>query len=188
MPSKQFYDNLAMENGSLKPANQPSRPKYAGVQNMDKASKQIKKVDENGMVSRVLEMMEKRPMAPRDTKFWTPQKLAEQLNAFFRYCAERNLEPSKPLLGVWLSVSNAQLSLWARDDRHPEFRDLILAAFQVMEAIYFSKLDDKPLPNFFKLKTNGFNYVEATKIVVDNDDGVKETDIRELISKAGLDK
>ena len=117
---------------------------------------------------------------------WTDEEFAESVDNFFQFCAQFSLEPSRPLLEIWLNVSNRQMYRWLGDANFGVKRQILEMALKHMEALYFAKLDSKPLPQMFKLKSK-FNYVETQKVEVQAEAKVSADEIADKIAQLAID-
>lgn len=115
---------------------------------------------------------------------WTEDELRQELSDFFTYTMENDLEPSPPMLRLWLCVGKTQIYEW-RKGNHGFKTELINDAYDVMEMRYFNKLDKYAVSNIFKLKTV-HGYVETTKVEVNNTNTTDADAIKEQIAKMGL--
>lgn len=118
---------------------------------------------------------------------WDEEELRTSVGEFFMFCDERDLEPSPPLLRLWIGVSRDTLNEWRRGNRGEFKKDVMDQAFAIMEARYFGKLDKYAVANIFKLKTV-HGYVEPQRVEISTTKEVTEADIGEAVSKLGLDK
>ena len=121
---------------------------------------------------------------------WTEPEFKKSVDEFFEYCAREFIEPSKPLLAIWLDCRKETIWSWST---HPDTGykyEILSKAFNEMESIYFQKLDDSPVPSMFKLKTNNFGYCEAQKVdITTNGNDISDSEsVKKLVDKMGLDK
>lgn len=114
---------------------------------------------------------------------WTEEELTRELIEFFQYVEENDLEPSPPMLQLWLSTNRETINQWRKGQGFKA--DLINHAYQIMEMRYFGKLDKYAVSNIFKLKTV-HGYVETTKVEVNNTNTTDADAIKEQIAKMGL--
>lgn len=116
---------------------------------------------------------------------WTEEELSRELIDFFQYMEEHNLEPSPPMLQLWLCTNRETINQWRKSNGFKA--DLINHAYQILEMRYFGKLDKYAVSNIFKLKTC-HAYVETTKVEVSNAPTTDADALKEQIAKMGLDK
>jgi len=116
---------------------------------------------------------------------WTDEEFEQSVNEFFETCEEINLEPSRPALIVWLNVSDGQFSRWLREEKYCVKYKVLNRAMKIMEMVYHAKLDNKPVPQMFKLKTQ-YNYVENQKVEITSDTKVSADEVADKIKQMGL--
>ncbi len=117
---------------------------------------------------------------------WTEEELATSIKEFFEYCETNDLEPSPPMLKLWLAISDDTDWEWRKKD-HGFKSEIYRWAYRLMEMRYFGKLDKYAVSNIFKLKTV-HGYVEPQRVEIATTKEVSEADIGEAVSKLGLDK
>ena len=118
---------------------------------------------------------------------WEKEEFIESVDKFFIWCEENDVEPCKPALQLWLACGRTQLWEWSTNPKHGFKHEAIVEAIERMEMMYFLKLDDRPVPNMFKLKTNGFGYVEQSKVEISASEATSKEDIKDAIKNIGLD-
>lgn len=114
---------------------------------------------------------------------WTEDELRQEIAEFFQYTSEHNLEPSPPMLQLWLCTNRETINQWRKSQGFKA--DLINQAYQMMEMRYFGKLDKYAVSNIFKLKTC-HAYVETTKVEVNNTNGTSADEIKDKLANMGL--
>lgn len=117
---------------------------------------------------------------------WTEEELRNSVMEFFQYCEKNDLEPSPPMLKLWLAISDDTDWEWRKKD-HGFKSEIYRWAYRLMEMRYFGKLDKYAVSNIFKLKTV-HGYVEPTRIEVANVQDVTEDNVNELVDKLNLGK
>lgn len=168
-------------------------PEKAGVQNMTEENLEKAKAkpsgDESEYLRKIQPIIQKAFLGDRKdySGKWGEEELSKSLAEFFEFCDEKDLEPSPPLLRLWLGVSKETINEWRRGNRGTFKRDLMDKAYGVMESRYFGKLDKYAVANIFKLKTV-HGYVEPQRVEIATTKEVSEADIGEAVSKLGLDK
>lgn len=160
----------------IKPRGSLTRPEYAGEQNMKNVNTGKKSAGDEyklDQLSKTLEMKKSRSEINREImkmnreqrlSYWKEDTLRQSIDDFFEYCVVHELVPSKPLLRVWFNCSPNTLTAWSKRDDF--FGDIIGETFAIMETLYFNDLDNRAVPNMFRLKSS-FGYVETQKVEVD---------------------
>lgn len=170
--------------GNIKPKGTTTRPEYAGEQNMENIKIKKSAGDEYKLdqLKKVLCMKEHRQ---NFKSAWDEETLRKYVNDYFQYCLDNEITPSRPLLAVWLAVDQKTLLNWQRRDDF--FSDIITEALTVMEILYHNDLDNRPVPNMFRLKTS-FGYVETNKVEVDTKPSEKLNidDLEQVVSNLNL--
>lgn len=169
-------------------------PENAGIQNMtDENLKKVKAKpsgDESEFLGKVLPIFNRSiNMSLNRQDYagkWTEETLGKSLSEFFEYCYDNDLEPSPPMLRLWLGVSKQTVNEWRLGNRGEFKGDLINEAYDLMEMRYFSKLDKYAVSNIFKLKTV-HGYVETTKVDVSTNKTPTEDEVADIVSKMKLD-
>lgn len=169
-------------------------PETAGEQNMTPENLKAKHAkpsgDESEFLGKVLPIFNKsinmRLNRQDYAGKWTEETLGASISEFFEYCYDNDLEPSPPMLQLWLGVSKQTANEWRLGNRGDFKRDLICKAYQLMEMRYFAKLDKYAVSNIFKLKTV-HGYVETTKVDVTTNKAPTEDEVADIVSKMKLD-
>lgn len=162
-----------------KPRNAQTRPEYAGEKNMENVVR-VKSAGDDyklGQLDAVLEIRKKRrecmlKYREQRPSAWTQDVLQEHINLFFDWCIRKEIVPSKPLMAIWFNCSTRTLYTWSRRDDF--FGEILTEAFTIMETLYFNDLDNRFLPNAFRLKST-YGYVETQKVEVENTKGNSAT-------------
>lgn len=117
---------------------------------------------------------------------WTEEQFDEEILKFFDYCEENDMNPSPPMLCMWLNADSAQLSRWRRSSDSPAYRP-ITKAMKMMESRVESRLEKYPVGNIFRLKAyhdvvepNKVEVVGTTKVEIDPESVAK------AVEKLGL--
>lgn len=157
----------------VKPKNAQTRPEYTGEQNMKeiKKARKYKELSNGdiyklGQLEAINDIKNRRSECMKANRVqrgsaWTEETLRKATDEFFDWCLEEGILPSKSLMCIWFNCSTATMFKWSKSDDF--FGEIIGEAFLIMETIYFNDLDQRPATNMFRLKTNGFGYVEETK-------------------------
>ena len=118
---------------------------------------------------------------------WTEDALVTEVDAFFRFCFERSMKPSKATLCLWLDISKSQYHDWETKPEKYTFKsDLLKKASLLMEGAYIGRIEKYPTGNIFLLKTS-HNHVETSKVEVDTkSSAVSKDEINETLEKMGL--
>lgn len=155
----------------IKPKNAQTRPEYAGEHNMKNVTRPKSAGDEYklGQLETVLEIRKKRQECMKQYReqrpsSWTEEELRKHIDLFFEWCINKEIVPSKPLMMIWFNCSSATLYDWSK--RQGFFGEVIGEAFRIMETLYFNDLDNRFLPNAFRLKST-YGYVETQKVEVE---------------------
>lgn len=181
-------------NGNIKPKYAQTRPEYTGEQNMTNIGKVVSKGDEYklGVLKTVrkleydredilLETNNKFENIPNNElsksdlmrkyrqqrySYWTEDSLRYYTDKFFDWCVENEITPSKSLMCKWFACSINTLDKWAKKDDF--FGDIIGDAYYTLEVLFVNDLDNRAVPNMFRLKAmHGF--VETQKVEVSKD-------------------
>ena len=113
---------------------------------------------------------------------WTDEEFEQSVNDYFNFCYNIGLEISRPSLILWLRVDDGQFCRWLRESKYGHKYSVLNEAMKEMEMTYFGKLDSRPVPQMFKLKTQ-YNYVENQKIEVVAETKVSAEEIRDKVSQ-----
>lgn len=171
-------------------------PEVAGEQNMtpeNLKSKNAKSTGDEAEFLRKTLPIFKRSIKMRENRQdyggkWTREELENSLIEFFEYCTDNDLEPSPPMLTLWLGTNKQTLNEWRKGKTSDNFKaDVIGKAYALMEMRYFGKLDKYAVSNIFKLKTV-FNYVEPAKVEITNKTELNVDGVNEAIKNLGIDK
>ena len=158
-------------------------PENAGEQNFTPEYMETHKADE--LTRSILERTEIL-LANRVnyTSAWTDELFEQSVNDYFTKCSELGLEVAKVGLALYLGMSQGHMYDIAKNSQRYGVRSEILqSAFSRMEYTYFNKLDSRPVPSMFKLKTQN-NYVENQRVEVIADAKISADEIKDKI--AGL--
>ena len=164
--------------------HQRTRPEHMGEQNLTKEMINAMKTDEQtiALQKQINDMVKSRQPYK---SFWTEENLQEAIDGYFEYCDKYGLETSPPSLRVWLNITHSTLTSWR--ELNDWRMQLWNEAMDRMEMLYFAKLDNKPVPQMFKLKTK-FNYSETQKLDIQAKQTINHDNVQDLISKLGLDE
>ena len=117
---------------------------------------------------------------------WTEETLAHEVDEYFRYCFNNEVKVAKVGLQLWLGMSKAQYYEWASNPKHGFKTDIIRQANDLIELSYMGRVESYPTGNIFLLKSlHGVN--DTTKVEITNNGASKE-DVKDLVSKLGLDE
>lgn len=158
-------------------------PENAGEQNFTPEYMETHKADE--LTRSILERTEIL-LANRQNyqSAWTPEALQEAVDNYFQKSRELGLEVAKVGLALYLGMTRQHLGAIANDPtKYGVKSSIVNSAFEQMEFTYFNKLDSRPVPSMFKLKTQN-NYVENQKLEIVADAKVSADEIKDKI--AGL--
>ena len=118
---------------------------------------------------------------------WTDESFQQAVNDYFSKSAELGLEVAKVGLALYLGMSLGHLYDVSKNSQKYGVRSEILQnAFARMEFTYFNKLDSRPVPSMFKLKTQN-NYVETQKVEVQAEAKVSADEIADKIAQLAID-
>lgn len=169
-------------------------PENSGAQNMIPSkmpvseAKKLTKTDElNKKSLKKVQCMLKHRITYKGS--WDEESFQKAVDDYFEWCFENVFEPSMPSLCLWLGCTKEVMAMWRTDPKCGFKHDIIHKAQLYMETIYLAKTDDSPIASFFKLKTNGFGYVEQNKVeVVSSNPAVTAEDLNATLEKLGVRK
>lgn len=171
-----------------KSKNVHGKPANAGVKNMPKDYAD-KRQDTDGINAGVMPVYRKGMENRQNYKgLWDEESLSREIMAYFDYCEVNEVKMAKVGISLWLGMSKQMMFEWAKDKKYGFKFDLINQAFDVVEASYVGRIEKYPTGNIFLLKTS-HGHIETSKVDVQtNGVGATLEDVKDTISKLGLDK
>jgi hypothetical protein len=120
---------------------------------------------------------------------WTDEQLEKSIDDFFAYCTKEGLKPTQPLIQLWLGITRQTYWEWkTKPEKYGYKSYLIEQATMFMESYLQANADKYPTASLFLLRTT-HGHVETNKLdVTANHTLDASDDVRDLISKLGLDK
>jgi len=119
---------------------------------------------------------------------WTEDSLQEEINKYFDYCFTKNVKPSKAGLGIWLGTSKQTIWEWeTKPDKYGFKSELIRCAGELIEMSYIDRGEKYPTFNMFLLRST-HGHVEKNKVEVSTTNATTADEVKDAISKLGLDK
>lgn len=119
---------------------------------------------------------------------WTEEELTIAIKDYFDYCVETDMKPSKAGLRLYLGCSRSQYHAWQTEyGKYGAISDLINLANDTMEVQYVQRVESYPTGNLFLLRTS-HGHVESSKVDISTDVKTSTEDIKDVVSKLGLDK
>lgn len=160
-------------------------PETAGPQNLEGCSFPTISEEEAAFNKKLYRMLRLR--MGNQTSNWTEEQFDDEILKFFEYCDENEMNPSPPMLCLWLNADSAQLSRWRRTPDHPAYHP-ITKAMKMMESRVESRLEKYPVGNIFRLKAY-HDVVEPNKVEVVGTTKVEinAEDVAKAVEKLGLD-
>lgn len=164
-------------------------PERAGKQNFE--GRDMPKADDPSIMRNILEMSKRGSAYNKQYKgLWTEPELEESIAKFFETVSELGLKPTNVALCIWLGISKAQYYEWrANAVKYGYKSDLLKQAELLFEQYLLGDVDKHTIGSIFLLKCK-HDYVETNKLdVTSNGNTLSDAaEVRELISKMGLDK
>ncbi len=164
-PATAGEQNIDDEFIAKNKATEESKSILSGILQLERESKRLRGADYKGQ--------------------WTEELFMEYIDKMFEYADELGIEPSIPMLRLWLDISRETYVEWKMGNSYKSYG--IKRAEEKMEMLYHSKLDKNAIPQMFKLKTK-YGYVEAnqTEVIIKND--VTAENVDTLVQQLGLNK
>ncbi len=163
-------------------------PENAGEQNLPDGYAE-KNHDDMNTVEKLIPMYKKGVEYLQEYKgLWTDEQLQNAINDFFTYCAENDIKPAKAGLRLWLGISSSQYYDWTnKPDKYGSKSALLESAHGLMEMCYILRGEQFPTFNMFLLKA-AHGMVETNKVEISTNGQVNKDEVKETISKLGLDE
>lgn len=175
------------------PSKRPSKgihtsPDKSGRQNLEGMLDTLPK-DDDGIMKKIFPVWIRGKQSQKEYKgLWTEEEMARNIGEFFAYCHDVELKPTKPLLQIWLGVTDYTFNYWLADEHKYGFKTrLAREAVQIMEAYLQANIDKYPTGSMFLLKTV-HGHVEKSQVNVVSQNQVDPDQIGNLISQLGLDR
>lgn len=119
---------------------------------------------------------------------WTDEALEEHVYQYLKYCLDNEVKPCKAGLRLWLAVSNAQFYDWAgKPEKYGRKSEILNDAFDLIQSSYISRGEQFPTFNMFLLRSS-HGHVEKNKVEVTTTNATTADEVKDTISKLGLDK
>lgn len=160
-------------------------PETAGPQNLEGHSFPTISEEESAFNKKLYRMLRLR--MGTQTSNWSEEQFEEEILKFFEYCDENEMNPSPPMLCLWLNADKSQLSRWRYNSDNPAYRP-ISKAMKLIESRVESRLEKYPVGNIFRLKAY-HDVVEPNKVEVVGTTKVEinAEDVAKAVEKLGLD-
>lgn len=176
---------------TYKSKNIHTTPAKSGRQNMSEEYIEKHKVtDDNGLMKSLVEMWEigtTKYKEPRKSA-WTADDLIREFGAYFKFCDEKGLKPSKSGLQLFCCISKAQYYSWETEPaKYGEISDLVALANISIENQYINRGEANPTFNTFMLKAK-HGYAETQNINVNSSGAITGDEIAKKIAELGISK
>ena len=158
-------------------------PDKAGAKNMPENMS-----PDDGSMEHILVIMENGDRNGKAYKgLWTEESLKTEIQAFFNYCFEKSVKPSKAGLATWLGTFKQTLWEWeTKPEKYGYKSDLMKLANQAIEISYIARSEKYPTANIFLLKSS-HGHQDTTKVDI-NTNITNVDEVKDMVSKLGLDK
>lgn len=173
---------------NYKSKNIQTKPSLSGVKNMPNDYAEKNKAIGNGEVLSGLIPLMKKGQGRKNTN-WTEDEMREAVFEFFEYCTENEVKVYKGGLALWLGCHKGQIWEWENNpSKYGGITDVIKSACELIEGQYIGRAEQYPTANLFLLRTS-HGHVETSKVDVNTNNIATTTDdVKDIISKLGLDK
>lgn len=172
---------------NYKSKNIQTKPSLSGVKNMPKDYAEKNKAVGNGEVLSGLMPLLKKSQERRGTN-WTAEQMFEAIEEFFDYCAENEVKVYKGGLALWLGCHKGQIWEWENNpSKYGAITDVIRSACELIEGQYIGRAEQYPTANLFLLRSS-HGHIETSKVDVVTNVPTTTDDVKDIISKLGLDK
>lgn len=96
----------------------------------------------------------------------SPESLQQEVVNFFKYCDEKKLMPTIPLLSSWLGVDSYTLTRWSKDSASP-FYGVMRKVTELLHSVTLQKALDGSINTilYFFLSKNWYGMQDKTEIV-----------------------
>lgn len=172
-----------------KPKGIHTSPENAGPQNLEKIIDTIAVVENPNIMTTIMEAKRHGDIKPYTGK-WTDDELLDSVNEFFAFCESKNFKPTKPLLRVWLRVSQSQMNDWFnnKDGRYRGKSVIVRYAYDLMECYLQADIDKNPKGSMFLLKTS-FGHIDSSKLDITTNGvpAITESTVVQDLQRLGLD-
>ena len=169
------------------------RPENAGSDKIKEVIMATATKDTEGLMHKIMPCYEKgkktkAKLAKEYKGQWTEAVLEETIDKYFKYCYEVNFKPTPSSLALWLGVDKSTLYNWVNNRSGRYKFKLAERAYLIMENYLEGNVDKYPTGSIFLLKTT-HKHVEQSKIDITSGGKIIENgDVKEMVSKLGLDK
>lgn len=161
-----------------------TRPDMAGPENIPQSHiEKNKESGDDGLMESLTELFSYAdPRRPRKSA-WEPEQLFDTIQAYFKFCDEKNLKPTKGGLRLYIGVSRSQYYAWQTNSEvYGDVSNLINEANEIMENQYVNRGEKYPTFNMFLLKSK-HGYEDKSTIEVK---GGTQEEVAERIKQLGL--
>lgn len=168
-------------------------PEMAGEQNMkaiviktDDEKSELEK--HNGkMMGKIIRLRNLRK--GENVSKWSEEQFRDSMDELLEWCNVNEIELSAPLMRVWFNVSQRMFDYWRTDPKYGFFYEVINEAYSLMEIVTLSKIEKYPVGNIFKLKAvHKYSDVQKIDVTTNGKDFVSQDEVKDMVSKLGLDK